>query len=183
MTLKLIKITHLTADKAKLYSLAKEAFPSKEEYLNPDKLIKMQEKGEIEYLATYDDKIFIGFIITKLYKKMVYLFFFAIEASLRNNGYGSKALQLLKQYYKDYIHTVDLELVDNNAPNNLQRISRRNFYLRNGYLSTGKGLEYFNTKYEILCREKDFDINTFKEMLNNIKIKGFNPIYFDILND
>lgn len=180
MSLILKQVTNLSSDKDKLYSLAKEAFPSKEEYLKPEKLLKMQENGEIEYFSIYDENTFIGFIITKLYKEMVYLFFFAIESKLRNKGYGSKTLQLLKEHYRNCIQTVDLELVDKTAKNNKQRISRRKFYLRNGYLPTGKGLEYFNTKYEILCDQTNFDINKFKEMISNINIEGFNPIYFDI---
>lgn len=180
MALQLIKVSNSTKDKEKLYNLANEAFPSKQEYLNPDKLIEMQSNNEIEYFSIYDEDVFIGFIVTKLYKKMVYLFFFAIEKSLRNNGYGSKSLQLLKEHYQDKIQTVDLELVDESAPNNKQRISRRKFYLRNGYLPTGKGLEYLDTKYEILCADKNFDINLFKEMISCINLKGFKPVYFDI---
>ena len=142
----------------------------------------MQKAGQIVYYSIFDDLKFVGFIVIKIFKDMVYLFFFAVEPHLRNSGYGSRTLKLLKETYPDFKHVVDLELVDEGAKNNLQRISRRKFYLKNGYYPTKKGLEYFNTKYEILSSNEDFEIEVFKELMSYIDLSGSIPKYFVIEN-
>ena len=156
--------------------LAKEAFPP-EEYLAPKKIIEMSKKGEVEFLALYDNNTFIGFTVITVFKNIVYLFFLAIEQKFRSCGYGAKILNLLEDYYPDKQQVVDLEKLDDTAENSLQRIKRRNFYIRHGYKETGKFISYLGVDYEILCKDDNFDFDTFKEMMNTFSIRGFYPNY------
>ncbi len=165
-------------DLSRIEALAKEAFPP-EEYLAPRELIKMAERGEIDFWGLYDDHIFVGFMVIRLYKDMCYLFFLAIDPSIRSKGYGGQALQTLEHLYPNRQQVVDFEMIDESAPNCAQRITRKAFYVRNGYKETGKFISYLGVDYEILCQDDCFDFETFKQMMKGIQIDGFHPVYFE----
>lgn len=165
-------------DFEKVELLAKEAFPPKE-YLSPRELVKMSERGDVDFWGLYDEETFVGFMVVHIFETISYLFFLAIEPSCRSKGYGHKALRLLDGLYPDKQQVVDFEMVDETAPNNAQRISRRCFYLRNGYKQTGKFLSYLGVNYEIFCKDDLFDFATFQNMMSQLRIAGFHPIYFE----
>lgn len=157
--------------------LALEAFPP-EEYLAPKELVRMSQEDHYDFLALMEGTTFVGFIVTKTFENMVYLFFLAIDPTHRSGGYGSQAIQILKGLYPGKQQVVDFEMLDNEAPNNDQRTRRRNFYLRNGYQETGLFLSYLGVDYEVFCMDDDFQVNTFKELMKTIQVDGFNPRYF-----
>ena len=165
MILRTIAVTKDFSDIEKVNLLAKEAFPP-EEYLSPDTMI--------------DEDTFVGFMAVKTHKNMSYLFFLAIDPSLRSKGYGSRAVETLKVLYKGYEQVVDFEMLDETASNNEQRQKRRLFYLRNAYCPTGYGLSYRGVTYEIMCTGKDFEIDHFRELMSTITLDSFNPRYFRI---
>lgn len=177
MNIKVIKVTNNFDDIDKINILAKEAFPP-EEYLSPKKLIEMSGSSGINFLAIYDESLFVGFVVVQIYKKMVYLFFLAIENSLRSKGYGKSIINLLKEMYPNYQNVVDFEMVDSKSKNYEQRKRRRNFYLKNGYKETGYFLNYLDVDYEIFSMDENFDVDEFKELLSCLKIEGFNPKFF-----
>ncbi len=160
----------------KVEELAKEAFPP-EEYLAPEELLEMARLGQVEFLAIYEEKRFVGFTVVALYENLCYLFFLAIDRSLRSHGYGGKTLRLLEQRYPGRQQVVDFERIDLAAGNNAQRITRKAFYQRNGYRETGRFLSYLGVEYEILCKEERFDFDSFKRMMSTFRIEGFDPVY------
>lgn len=172
-----IDITKDFADFDKVEALAAEAFPP-EEYLPPSKLVEMAEEAGFDFHALYDGATFVGFIAVRTYRRLSYLFFLAIDSSLRSGGYGSEAIKTLLELYPGKQQIVDMEMVDATAKNNDQRIKRRSFYLRNGYQPTGHFLSYLGVDYEILCMEEHFDFYAFREMMSMLQIEGFVPRYF-----
>lgn len=157
--------------------LAKEAFPP-EEYLSPAALVDMASENGFDLLALIDRDSFVGFMVVKTYKTLAYLFFLAIKASCRSQGYGSRAIATLKAEYPNKKHTVDFEMIDPFASNYDQRVKRRDFYLRCGYQETGLFLSYLGVDYEVFCMDSMFDPEEFKEMMKTIRIEGFDPKYF-----
>lgn len=157
--------------------LAKEAFPP-EEYLAPTELVKMSQADNFDFLLLKDQEQFVGFMVVQTYKNMAYLFFLAIDEKSRGKGYGSRAIETLKEEYPNKVHTVDFEMLDQTASNYEQRKKRRNFYLRNGYQETGLFLSYLGVDYEVFCMSDNFDIDTFKAMMKTIQVQGFDPKYF-----
>lgn len=172
------QITATFNEMDKVEELAKEAFPP-EEYLAPSTLLEMVDRGEIDFWGLYDEERFVGFMVTRVYHHLCYLFFLAINPLYRSKGYGGQALRLLDNLYHDKQQVVDFEMIDPAAANNQQRITRRAFYVRNGYKDTGKFLSYLGVDYEILCKDDVFDFDTFKEMMKHFSIEGFNPKYFE----
>lgn len=177
MILNTLNITDNYIDLDKIAALAAEAFPP-EEYLAPSKLIEMSKEDGFDFLALYDGDLFVGFIAVQQYKRLSYLFFLAIDSSLRSGGYGSKAIKTLLELYPGKQQVVDMEMIDEAADNYDQRLKRRSFYLHNGYLPTGHFLSYLGVDYEVLCMNDDFDFQTFKEMMSMLKIEGFVPRYY-----
>lgn len=177
--LKTVVIDNNFSDLEKVNSLGKEAFPP-EEYISSEKMLKMSAADKsLLYLALYDDNRFVGFTVIKVHKDIAYLFFLAICSECRGLGYGSQAIATLKALYPDYCKVVDFEMIDDNAPNNEQRIKRKNFYLRNGFNETGLFLTYLGVDFEVMSMDGIFAPETFKEMLSLFKANGFNPKYFE----
>lgn len=177
MELSFVPITSNFSDMDKLNTLAKEAFPP-EEYIAPDELIKMTLQDGLFFYAIYDRQIFVGFMVVMIHETMAYLFFLAIDSSQRSHGYGSHVLKEMHNLYPSFQYAVDMEMIDNEAENNSQRISRRNFYIRNGYEPTGYFISYFDVAYEILCYGGNFNVELFKKLISKIQIEGFNPHFW-----
>lgn len=176
MNLNIENITENSKYWAEINLLANEAFPP-EEYIAPIELVRMAINGNIIFSALSENDIFVGFMVTLQYEKMIYLFFLAITPAYRSKGYGSLALKTLKEYFPDKTHVVDFEALDESADNAEQRKKRRRFYLKNGYCATGLFLTYFGVTYEVFCSGKHFDEIAFKELMKTIPVDGFNPIY------
>ncbi len=177
MKLNTEKITKGSRFWQQINSLAKEAFPP-EEYLAPDKLVEMSTASSFDFLALTDGDKFIGFMVVQIYKELAYLFFLAIEPSCRAKGYGSRAIETLRALYPGKKQVVDFEMQDETAPNNEQRIKRRQFYLKNGYKETGLFLSYLGVDYEVFCMDSNFEPQEFKEMMKEFQIGGFEPEFF-----
>lgn len=121
---------------------------------------------------------FIGFMVVVPFEDLAYLSFFAIDPALRSRGYGSRALQALPEVYPGYRHLIDIEMLDENCPNNAQRIRRRAFYLRNGYRPTGQFLSYFGGDFEMLVKGGEFRLDDYKWLIASLDIPEFQPVYF-----
>lgn len=81
----------------------------------------------------YDKNEFIGFISIIIYKDICYLFFLAVKKEMRNQGYGSQMIQIIKDMYKQYTLLLCYEEVDEKYNDYLLRKKREQFYLKNGF--------------------------------------------------
>lgn len=151
----------------RLDRLNNEAFPE-DERIPTVNLIELAEAKKIDLLAVYDAEKFIGFIVMFIHEQYAYMFFLAIDSSLRSKGYGSNILSLIEDIYANYTITLDLEKIDSSASNNRQRLARKNFYLRNGYRETGYLLDYLNNTFEVLCMGTNFDKEKYAILLKNV---------------
>ena len=145
--------TKETFKKAK--KLYKKAFPKEEQ--KPFKfLIKNQQKGVYDLLSVEDDEsIFYGLAFLVKKDNLVLLDFLAISDEFRNQGIGSKVLKLLQEKYGDKKLFLEIEnTTSNNAPNILQRIKRKEFYLKNSMTAQPYKVLLFGCDMEILSFEK-----------------------------
>ena len=110
--------------------------------------LKLSKTGEYDLLAIEEDGKFIGFFGLFKDETMAYLFYFAIAKAHRCKGYGSRALQLLKEYYPHTI-VVDFERVDEKYDNYRQRLHRRGFYMRNGFVPSGMYVNYLDMDFDL----------------------------------
>ena len=113
-------------------SLYLEAFPE-DERPPLSIFLKSLKKKEITLLAFYDEDIFIGFAYITIYQDICCLYFFAVSASYRHQGYGGQILEIIKQDYKDYVIMLCYEEVDSKYKNYEERVLRKSFYLSHGF--------------------------------------------------
>ena len=78
---------------------------------------------------------------------MVHIIYFAVEEALRGRGLGSRILEEMRRANPGKRLLVDIEEPFGAAPNNAQRLRRRDFYLRCGYRETAvrypwRGVDY-----------------------------------------
>lgn len=178
MILKNVPVSKNMAGYKRIEDLAKEAFPPAE-YLAPAEMVEMAKRSDFDFWALYDEKRFVGFTAIERYQNMAYLFFLAIDSACRDCGYGTRAIETIQALYPGAQQVVDMEMLDDKAENHVQRVKRREFYMRNGYKPTGHFLSCFGVDYEIFCMDNNFNIDLFQEMMATNAPKGFKPKYFE----
>ena len=127
-----------------------------------------KEKNSDLYAVIDNDK-FIGMSYIINCGNAYYLMYLAVEPSLRNKKYGSKILTDLKEKYKTLFLSIDIPIDDIS-------VSRKNFYLRNGFYETNKFYEDTGVTYEVLCTNDEYEITgdimkmRYTNMTNNSKL-------------
>lgn len=130
-----------------------EAFPRVER--KPFLMMKkMAKRGAMELLAITEKEQVAGLAITVRHGDMVLLDYFAIDKAFRGKNYGSRALRMLKERYREERLILEIELPDGHALNNTERIRRKQFYLRNGMQETGIHAMVFQVPMEVLTAGK-----------------------------
>jgi GNAT superfamily N-acetyltransferase len=129
-------ITRKLPEYKEVIKIFKQEFPAAERM--PISLMNIFAKREnVDFLAFYDDKKFVGFAYLITYKTLTYLFFFAVKSDEHSKGYGSRILAYLRERYAGNRIVLIIEEINPAAENNAQRIRRRDFYIKNGYAPAG----------------------------------------------
>lgn len=116
----------------KVKILYEGSFPQNERI--PMKLLLWKAKKDfVDFLVIYDKDIFVGFTYLITREDLTYVLYIAIDNNIRSKGYGSLALAQIKEKFPDNRIILNIEVVDENASNYEQRVTRRKFYTRNGY--------------------------------------------------
>ncbi len=145
MTLKTAEKKHFGLIK----SLYKTAFPKDERA--PFFFIKRRYlQGRADLLAAFDGDKFTGFCYIVCHGDFAYLFYLAVEENLRGKGTGSGIISLVKEKYAGKTIFLAREPLDKDAENYGQRVSRRAFYLKNGFEDTGLQLKEAGVVYDVM---------------------------------
>lgn len=141
MNIQTIKKNHWN----EIREIYKEAFPKSEQ--KPFFLLKQDaKKGKVTILVAEEEGKVVGFIVTIPYKNMIMVDYLAVSSKIRSRGTGSLLLQEVCRKFSTNKILLLIEKLDDSAENIQQRISRRKFYLKNGfesanyYASIGKGI-------------------------------------------
>ena len=99
-------------------------------------------------------------------KKLAYIFFLAVDPDRQGDGYGSQALEVIKERYQDYTMGLSSERPSPEAPNNEQRIRRQNFYERNGFTKAGfYSVEKGGVRYDFLSPQGKVKPNLYVDLM------------------
>jgi GNAT superfamily N-acetyltransferase len=129
-------ITRNLPEYKEVVTIYKQEFPAAERI--PVLLMNIFAKRKnVDFLAFYDDDKFVGFAFLITHKTLTLLFFFAVKPSEHSKGYGSKILSYLRERYTGNRIVLLFESVNPNVSNNAQRIRRREFYIKNGFVPAG----------------------------------------------
>lgn len=173
--LKFVNVSKSNQEVRKLYE---EAFPQNEKmpYLL---LLYYSKKRNADFYGIYDNQIFVGLVYSVYYQDIVYIFYFAIDESLRAKGYGSKCLEMLKQKYFDKRVVLSIEELNEDSDNNQQRIKRKVFYQRNGFNSLNIKVKEGSVTYELLYYSNS-NLRVTKEEYDNLLKTYFGSFIFKI---
>jgi GNAT superfamily N-acetyltransferase len=125
-------------------------------------------EGLVELKGLLEGDDVVGFYVLIPDEEIRFLSFLAIDQAYRSRGYGSEAIRLICQDDKSRPLTVCIEPIDENSTNNLERVRRKNFYLRNGFFTTGHKQLLNDHYYDVLCSSNDFNITAFTTLMNAI---------------
>lgn len=128
------------------------AFPENER--KPFSLIERKAAmGEMEILLIREDGKRAGLAITYLDEELVLLDYFAIAQQMRGQGIGSDALQMLQALYGEHQFFLEIEKPGEHAPNQEERLRRKDFYLSGGMMETGIDIQLFGVEMELLSTQ------------------------------
>lgn len=148
-----------TKELKKLKRIYLEAFPKMER--KPFWLMKKKAKQEImELLAIKELGQTVGLAFMVFSEDLALLDYFAIDSACRGQHLGAKALKALQKRYEGKRFFLEIEQMDETAPNNLERKKRKQFYLRNGMQETAIQVRAFQVPMELLTDGKSV---TFEE--------------------
>jgi len=163
MTIKLKFLTKDDVNYSNVIKLFFEAFPKTQSL--PFWLVKLRMRnGKAGFHALYEQDNWIGFIYAKEYKDIVFIKFFAISEAQRSHGYGSKVLNALKQTYTEQRIVLNIEALDESTENYQQRVKRKAFYEKNGFVSTGFMVTEPAERQEMLIRGGNISKEEIDEM-------------------
>lgn len=139
------------ADFKNMKNLYFEAFPRNER--KPFSMIMKNHRKEISdiFVLKNNEDLFLGFIITVKYMDLIMVDYLAIASNARGTGAGTEILHFIEEYYKGKRILLLIEQPDESAENNIERLKRKNFYLKNGYHDTGIVVVEFGITLEILA--------------------------------
>ena len=166
MNLKIKKVKLSNKDVKKIYY---DSFP-KEERMPFPMMVFMTKITHTDFLAFYDKDTLCGFVYSATIDNITFITFLAVDKNMRSKGYGSEILKEMQSLYPNNKIVISIERCDVEATNINDRIRRKNFYLKNGYIDTGYLIELSKTEQEVIIKNGIFD----KDELFNFFVKYSN---------
>ncbi|WP_277376108.1 GNAT family N-acetyltransferase [Paenibacillus polymyxa] len=158
----------------KIENLYKESFPENER-IALCFLLWRSRKEFVDYIAYYDDDVFVGFAYLVSDKNLTFVLYLAISSEVRSKGYGTVIISKIKQKYVGNRIILNIEAIDEVADNSEQRIKRKNFYLKNGFQKADFKIYEYGGLYEVLIHGSNVTLEEYKLLL-----KQFTGVLFSL---
>jgi len=113
------------------------SFPKKEQE-KMDRILKISESPLGDFSVILEGDTRVGLLFYMKSRRLVYIYYLAIDPGYRGRGYGSRVLSMIEEMYPDCGFTLNSEAPDDMAENNEQRMERIAFYERNGFRDSGR---------------------------------------------
>ena len=143
-----------------------DSFPANERA--PFYMLKRRAKQrKADLWCIYDENLFVGMAYVVSYKNLSYLFYFAIEETLRGKHYGTRALKTIFRLYEKNKIFLALEDWKEDADNKEERLKRHDFYLRAGLKDIPYYLKEVNMTYMLMGRCDIVYPKEYKALIDN----------------
>jgi len=116
--------------------------------------------------ACYIDDVFAGFYSAVKSNKIISILYLAIEENMRDKGIGTIILSEIKHRHKEKIIILDVESPKDDADNESQRLSRKHFYYKNGFIDTGITYIWKDVEYQIMSYNGTITNKEYKNFFN-----------------
>ena len=143
--------------------LYRRAFPP-EERLPLWHMRLMALRRDVGFRAWLDDGALVGLTYTVDSPATVWLFYLAVNDSVRSRGYGSRILNGVRRHAAGRTVVLELEPLDDGAPNLEQRRRRLAFYERGGFALTGYRIHEGDQSYSVMA-DGVFDPGAFRRLV------------------
>lgn len=165
MKITLKRINLFSPDYPKISRLYKTAFPADERA--PIAVLTMRAGREnVDFWGLYANDRWIGLAYAISENDLTYLFYLALSEDVRGKGLGSKSLQALMKYYSGNRFYIALEQLDPSADNIVERIRRRQFYLKNGLKPIDRTIREASVVYDVMSTG-DVQPEEYETMMRN----------------
>ena len=115
-------------------------------------ILSMRRKGKTDVWCFYRDGRFAGFASTINGDGLIMIDYLAVEEKLRGRGVGAGALKALCDAYPDAGLFVEIESPFEPGKDQADRIRRKAFYERCGFVPSHTMADVFGVRMELLCR-------------------------------
>ena len=157
------RIDRFSRDIKKLERLYDASFPN-EERIPFRYLVASLNKDRIMD-AYYSDDELVGLTVMFMADDLAYLSYICIAEKMQGRGYGTQILNVIKDEYRNCRIVIDIEELDPESDNNEERLRRRNFYIRNGFMVTDVFYRYYFVDYEILSFNGLITVDEWKKVI------------------
>lgn len=137
------------------------AFPE-EERIDAAMLLASAQAPACSFVAYFDEGAFCGFTFEIDLDRAHYVVFLAVNDKIRSRGYGTRILSHIRERAAGKPLVLDVEPLDDAAPNARQRERRVRFYERNGFSPTGYQLAVGSVRYAVLSTDGFADMQALK---------------------
>lgn len=144
--------------------LYRRAFPH-EERLPLWHMRLMALRRDVGFRAWLDDGVLVGLTYTVDSPAMVWLFYLAVNDSIRSRGYGSRILSGVRRHAAGRTVVLEVEPLDDDAPNIEQRRRRLAFYERGGFALTGYRIHEGDQSYSVMV-DGPFEPGAFRRLVH-----------------
>lgn len=165
------------SDYVNIKKLYTKAFPWNEQ--EPFFLLKkLVSEGKADILKFETDGVYSGLAISLLYDKFVLVDYFAIDDDFRGKGFGSEALLLIRNWYKDKKLFLEIEKPGCGTEDDSIRVRRRNFYLKNGLIDCNISILVDNIPMDLLTFGETITYEDYISVLRGV----FGGVIFRYMN-
>ncbi len=125
-------------------------------------------RKDIDLTAWMNGEVFCGFTASVTVERFHFLLFFAVDPELRDQGWGSQILSLLRETYETV--ALNVELLDPRTENYAQRKRRFAFYQKNGFYDTGYHVWEVGGKFRVLGTEPALNVPAYKKIFRKLTL-------------
>lgn len=167
MSITFTPISSGSANYIEVIDLYKEAFPKARKM--PRWFLKYKlRNGKVGFSALYAKEKWIGLIHITKYEDIVFIQSIAILESCRSKGFGSQVLESLKSEHLGKRIVLNIEVIDKQANNYQQRVKRKEFYEKNGFLPSGFTVKEPGENLEMLIYGSGITKKEIESMYKNL---------------
>lgn len=172
MELTFERVTRTSPAYPKVAQLYLTAFPP-DERAPLDMLVEGREWSG-DFRAYFADGVFCALAFNYVDQRFCYLFYLAVEPSMRKRGLGSAILRHIRHSYPDHDMILEMEELDPDACNYAERLDRARFYCSNGLQLTQVHNTQCGVPYHVLCTNPSITPGDYRSLWRNIvRIQGY----------
>ena len=122
----------------------------------------------VDFLALYDDDRFVGVTYLVTSQDLTFVLYLTIYSKIRSKGYGKKALETIQSQYPYNRIILNIEAIEESAHNYGQRVKRKLFYTRNGFVNAALQYSEGEDKYEVLISKGSCTVEEYQELYKKL---------------